>query len=349
MSRRQEKCGKHQDAQGSGVAKETIVNTAAAPSSGPYLHANIYTPRIMWEASAALAPAFIAAWYFFGIPALITTAWCIGSCMAGEALFDLTYRRRPRVMDGSAFLTGLLLAFNLPPSTPWYVCVSGSFVAVVAAKGIFGGLGKNIFNPALAARAFCMAAFPMALGSYTLTVKSFTSLDAIAAATPLLTLKFRGFDALASDCGGNGALLMQLLTGDRSGCIGETSIIALCIGGVFLLWRGIISWHIPVSMIVAAGTVALIIGHHPLYALVHVLSGGLVLGAFFMATDYITSPTYPLGKIIFGAGCGIILMIIRLYGVYPEGCMFSILIMNIFSPLIDRLTVPRRYGVNKRK
>jgi electron transport complex protein RnfD len=302
----------------------------------------------MWEVIAALSPALIAAWYFFGLPALINTAWCIGCCLACEALFDLVRRRHIRIADGSAFLTGLLLAFNLPPSAPWHVCVSGSFVAVIAAKGIFGGLGKNIFNPALAARAFCMAAFPMELGSYSIPVKSFTSLDAIAAATPLLTLKFRGLDALASDCGGNGPLLAQLFLGDRSGCIGETSVIALCIGGIFLICRRIISWHIPVSMIAAAGIVSLIIGHNPLLALVHVLSGGLILGAFFMATDCVTSPTYPMGKVIFGAGCGIILMTIRLYGIYPEGCMFSILIMNIFAPLIDRLTVPRRYGVGNR-
>jgi Na+-translocating ferredoxin:NAD+ oxidoreductase subunit D len=324
------------------------MNKAAAQSSGPYLHVNAFTPHIMWEASAALVPAFIVAWYFFGIPALITIGWCIGSCLAYEAFFDLICRRHPRVMDGSAFLTGLLLAFNLPPATEWYVCVAGSFVASIAAKGLFGGLGKNIFNPALAARAFCMAAFPVTLGTYTLTVKSFISTDAIATATPLLTLKFRGFDALTDEYGGIGTLLSQLLIGDRSGCIGETCIIALCIGGVYLIVRGIISWHIPVSMIAAAGTVALIAGHNPLFALVHLLSGGLILGAFFMATDYVTSPNYKLGKIIFGAGCGIILMIIRLYGIYPEGCMFSILIMNIFTPLIDRLTVPRRYGVKKR-
>jgi electron transport complex protein RnfD len=324
------------------------MNAAPYPIAGPYLHASAFTQHIMWETSAALAPAFIAAWFVFGLNAIITTAWCIGFCVVFETSFDLALKRRPRIADGSAFLAGLLFAFNLPPATPWLVCAVGSLVAVVVIKGIFGGLGKNIFNPALAARALCMAVFPFELSQYTAPVKSFISTDAVASATPLTLVKSGGIDALLSEFGDTGSVIMHFLLGDRGGCIGETSIAALCIGGIFLIWRGIISWHVPVSMIAVAGTIALFTGHGAAYALVQVLSGGLVLGAFFMATDYVTSPTYPLGKIIFGAGCGIILMTIRLYGVYPEGCMFSILFMNIFTPLIDRLTVPRRYGARKR-
>ena len=324
------------------------MNAAPYPIAGPYLHANAFTPHIMWETSAALAPTLIAAWFIFGLNAIITTLWCIGFCVLFEALFDLALKRRPRIGDGSAFLAGLLFAFNLPPAAPWLVCAVGSLVAVVVIKGIFGGLGKNSFNPALAARAFCMAVFPFALSQYPAPVHSFINMDAVASATPLAVIKSGGIDALVSEFGDTGSIVMHFIAGDRGGCIGETSIAALCIGGIFLLWRGIISWHVPVAMIVTAGIFALIAGHSASYALVHLLSGGLVLGAFFMATDYVTSPVYPLGKIIFGAGCGLILMTIRLYGTYPEGCMFSILIMNMFTPLIDRLTVWRRYGAGKR-
>ena len=323
------------------------MNAAPYPIAGPYLHANAFTPHIMWETSAALAPALVAAWFIFGLNAIITTLWCIGFCVLFEAAFDLALKRRPRIGDGSAFLAGLLFAFNLPPATSWLICAIGSLVAVVVIKGIFGGLGKNIFNPALAARAFCMAVFPFELSQYASPVKSFISMDAVASATPLTILKSGGIEALIAQFGDTGRLFMHLFSGDRGGCIGETSIAALCIGGIFLLWRGIISWHVPVAMIATAGTVAFFAGHSASFALVHLLSGGLLLGAFFMATDYVTSPVYPLGKIIFGAGCGLILMTIRLHGAYPEGCMFSILIMNIFTPLIDRLTVPRRYGAGK--
>jgi electron transport complex protein RnfD len=322
--------------------------SASAGFSGPYFHATAFTPHIMWEASAALAPALAAAWFIFGLHAIITTLWCIGFCVLFESLFDLALKRRPRIADGSAFLAGLLFAFNLPPAAPWYVCATGSFVAVVVVKGVFGGLGKNIFNPALAARAFCMAVFSLELSDYVAPVKSFFSMDAVTSATPLSIIKSGGLDALAAEFGDTGSLLMQCIIGDRSGCLGETSIVALCIGGIYLLWRGIITWHVPIAMIATAGTFALIAGHSAPFGLVHVLSGGLVLGAFFMATDYATAPIYPLGKIIFGIGCGLILMTIRLYGVYPEGCMFSILIMNMFTPLIDRLTLPRRYGEGKR-
>ncbi|MBN2037982.1 MAG: RnfABCDGE type electron transport complex subunit D [Chitinispirillaceae bacterium] len=207
------------------------------PVIGPYIHANIYTPHIMWEVSAALAPALLAAWFFFGLNALVIVCWCTGFCVLFEAAYDHAIKKQIRIGDGSAFLAGLLLAFNLPPFTPWYVCAVGSFVAMVIVKSLFGGLGQNLFNPALAGRAFCMAVFPVTLATYTAPVRSFVSFDAITTATPLAVVKNQGIDALVVQFSDTSHLISQLVLGDRGGCTGETSIIALLIGGVYLIGR----------------------------------------------------------------------------------------------------------------
>ena len=318
-------------------------------ATGPYYQLPEATAAIIGQVVVALVPAVIAGWFFFGIHALSTIAQCIVFSVAFEAGFDFCIGRSPRIADGSAFLAGLLLACNLPPLSPWYVCAAGSFAAIVVVKGMYGGLGKNIFNPVLAGRAFCMAAFPAALSAYVIPVRSFLAADALTGATPLAVLKTKGMAALIAGFGDTAHLSLQLLLGNRGGSIGETSAIALIAGGAFLLIRGIITWHIPVSMIVTTGLIAFASGLHVDGAMVHCMSGGLLLGAFFMATDYTTAPVYPLGKIIFGMGCAAILMTIRLWGAYPEGCMFGILIMNIFTPTIDRITFPRRFGEIKRR
>ena len=316
-------------------------------SPGPYYHANDSTPRIMADVAIACLPAALCGWFFFGVSAFIAMLVCVIGSVGFEILFDLCLKRRFRAGDCSALVTGLLLAFVLPPAVPWYVCVTGSFVAIVIIKGLFGGLGKNIFNPALAARAFLVVLFPIALSSYSAPIHAFLSFDATTAATPLSIIKTKGIAAFASGFGDAGGLYLKLLIGDRGGCIGETSALALVLGGVYMMARRIISWHTPVAMIATAGLIAFLTGGHMSGVIVHVLSGGLMLGAFFMATDYVTAPQFPFGKIIFGIGCGAILMVIRLWGTFPEGCMFGILIMNIFTPVIDRYTVPKPFGAVK--
>ena len=318
------------------------------PLPGPFVHGSQYTRQIMWDVALALAPASVCACYFFGLAAFLTIVLCVVSSLVFEAATDLFLGRKIRISDGSAFVTGLLFAFNLPAqAAPWYVCVMGSFIAIVVVKAFFGGLGKNIFNPALVARLVCMAIFPVALSSFGAPVHSFALLDGIAAATPLSILKTDGAHTLVTGFGTIQSLYHHLLIGDHAGSLGETSIVALFIGGVYLLIRKIISWHIPVAMIATVGIVAAGAGFCGVQSgvpIIHMLSGGLFLGAFFMATDYVTAPVYPIGKIIFGIGCGLLIMVIRLWGTYPEGCMFAILAMNIVVPLIDRNTVPRRFG-----
>jgi electron transport complex protein RnfD len=222
--------------------------------------------------------------------------------------------------------------------------------AILLAKQLFGGLGYTIFNPALLGRAFLLISFPKLLTSWNAPTAAFFGVDTVTCATPLNILKLEGIGKLIDTFGGQGSLYLHLLTGNRAGCIGETCIIALLAGGLFLLYRGYITWHIPVSYLGMVMLIAWIFGGRGLFSgdpLLHFLSGGIVLGAFFMATDYVTSPSTKAGQLLFGAGCGFITMLIRLKGGYPEGCMFSILIMNCFAPLIDRGFRSRVFGSPK--
>ena len=309
-------------------------------SISPHIRSAETTARIIWTVNACLAPAAIMGAWYFGIKAIFTMMLCIGASVGSEYLYQKLLKKKITLRDGSAFLTGLLLALNLPPQVPWYLSVLGSVVAILLAKQLFGGLGYTIFNPALLGRAFLLISFPKLLTSWNAPTAALTGVDTVTCATPLNILKLEGFDKLIETFGGQGSLYLHLLTGNRAGCIGETCIIALLAGGLFLLFRGYITWHIPTAYL---GTVMLIAwmcgGDSGLFTgdpLLHFLSGGIVLGAFFMATDYVTSPSTKPGKLLFGAGCGLITMLIRLKGGYPEGCMFSILIMNCFAPLIDR-------------
>lgn len=305
----------------------------------------------MWSVSASLLPAMLTGAYYFGPRAVFTVLLCIVSALLSEYIYQKGLKKRITLNDGSSFLTGLLLGMNLPPSVPFYIPVIGSFVAIVITKQLFGGLGYNIFNPALIARAFLLVSFPKLMTVWITPTAAFVGMDALTTATPLGILKEQGQIKLIEIFGDKLNLYWQLLAGNRAGCIGETSGIALIIGAAFLFFRRYITWHTPVSFIGTAALIAWIFGGtEGVFTgdpLLHILSGGMLLGAFFMATDYVTSPSMKSGQIVFGIGCGFLTMLIRLKGGYPEGVMFAILIMNCFSPLIDRGFKSRVFGAQK--
>ncbi len=322
-------------------------------SVSPHIKDRETTARIIWTVSAALAPAGVMGAFYFGPRAVLSIVLCVAASVASEYLFQKLLKRKITVKDGSAFLTGLLLAFNLPPAVPFYVPILGAMVAILLTKQLFGGLGFNVFNPALMGRVFCVITFPRLLTTWSAPTAAFTAIDARTCATPLNILKMDGMGKLIESFGGASPMYFQLLTGHRGGCIGETCVAALLAGALFLLYKKYITWHIPAAFLGAAGIIAWIFGGagslfcgDPLF---HLLSGGIILGSFFMATDYVTSPSSRGGRLLFGAGCGFITMLIRLKGGYPEGVMFSILIMNCFAPLIDRGFRPRLFGATKGK
>jgi electron transport complex protein RnfD len=322
-------------------------------SISPHIKSAETTSRILWSVNAALAPAAIMGFYYFGLRALLVLTLCIASSVAFEYCYQKLLRKKITTADGSAFLTGLLLGLNLPPSVPFYVPVLGSCVAVVLTKQLFGGLGFNIFNPALMGRAFLLVTFPKLLTNWSAPTAAFTGIDTVTCATPLNILKMEGMGKLLSVFGDKTSLYLHLLTGNRGGCIGETCIIALLAGGAYLLYKEYITWHTPVAFLGAAAVIAWVFGGKGSFfagdPLLHLLSGGIILGSIFMATDYVTSPSTKAGRLLFGAGCGFITMLIRLKGGFPEGCMFSILIMNCFAPLIDRGFRSKVFGARKEK
>jgi len=321
-------------------------------SVSPHIKCEVTVARIMWLVTLALVPAFAASVYFFGMRSLIVQAVTIISCLGFEALTLKIMNKPITLTDGSAFLTGLLLGFNLPANIPLYVPIVGSFVAITITKHLFGGLGYNIFNPALIGRAFVLISWPKQMTSWMDPVKSITSMDVVSTATPLNVIKLaettsQGMSTLLEQFGGSATnLYKSLLFGGVSGSLGETSALLILLGGVFLLVRGYITWHIPVSFIATVAIVAQVTGNDPVF---HVLAGGLMLGAFFMATDYVTSPSVRSAQIVFGICCGLLTMLIRLKGGYPEGVMFAILIMNCFAPLLDRGMRTKTFGSVKKK
>jgi electron transport complex protein RnfD len=320
-------------------------------SVSPHVRSEETTSRIMWSVSASLLPATITGAYFFGPQAVFTIILCIIAAVFSEYVFQKALKKKSSISDGSAFLTGLLLGMNLPPSVPFYIPIVGSFVAVIITKQLFGGLGFNVFNPALIGRAFLLISFPKLMTIWNEPTAAFVHLDAKTTATPLGILKEEGAAKLIEVFGDKINLYEQLLVGHRAGSIGETSALALLIGAAFLFYRGYISWHIPVSFLGTAAVIAWVFGGKgALFAgdpLLHLLSGGMILGAFFMATDYVTCPSIKKGQILFGIGCGFLTMLIRLKGGYPEGVMFAILIMNCFTPLIDRSFKTKLFGAKK--
>ncbi len=300
-------------------------------SGSPHIKSGQSVTRMMLDVIIALIPACIAGVYFFGPGALLTIALCIASSVGSEAAMRYFMKRDMTIRDLSAVLTGLLLALNLPPNTPWYIPVTGSAFAIIIVKQCFGGLGHNFMNPALAGRCFLLISFPVVMTTWT---APFAGVDAVSTATPLTALAEGGAAMPAT---------WDLFIGNVGGCIGETSALALLIGGAYLLIRKVIAIRIPLAYL---GTVALftLLTGHPEQIPFQLFAGGLMLGAFFMATDYVTSPMNRNAQWIFGIGCGVVTMVIRLWGGYPEGVSFSILFMNLFAPLLDRAFKPKVFG-----
>jgi electron transport complex protein RnfD len=319
-------------------------------SVSPHIRGKETVGRIMWTVNLSLLPAFIMSVYYFGPRAVYVTGLCIVASVLFEHAFQVSLKKKTTIGDGSAFLTGLLLGLNLPASSPFFIPIIGSFIAIVITKLLFGGLGYNIFNPALIGRAFLLISFPKLLTTWTEPTAKFIAMDAKTTATPLGILKEEGLVRLMEVFGSKTELYKSLFMGSTAGSLGETSAIALLIGAALLLARGYITWHIPVSYVATVGALAWVFGGEGLFTgdpLIHILSGSLILGAFFMATDYVSGPTVRKGQLIYGIGCGAITMLIRLKGGFPEGVMFAILLMNCFAPLIDRAVKPDLFGAVK--
>ena len=315
-------------------------------SPSPHIHSGDSVSKNMYNVVIALLPAYLVSLYFFGVGALAVSLISMLSCVLFEYLIQrFVFKGKTTVGNGSALLTGMLLAFNLPSNLPWWMVVIGAFVAIGVGKMTFGGLGNNIFNPALVGRVFLLVSFPAAMTTWPVpSPLSLQYTDAETGATVLAMIK-GGFGELPSH--------VDMLLGNMGGSLGEVSAIALIIGGIYLLIRKTITWHIPVSILL---TVVLFTGilhacNPAEYAspLVHLLSGGLMLGAIFMATDYVTSPMTHRGQLIYGVGIGIITVVIRTWGAYPEGMSFAILIMNAVTPLINTYVKPRRFGEKVKK
>jgi Na+-translocating ferredoxin:NAD+ oxidoreductase subunit D len=308
-------------------------------SVSPHLRAHDNTARVMRAVSISLVPAALASIYIFGWRALLVMAVSIAVSVAAEVLSQLVFKRKITVQDGSAVVTGLLLAFTLPVQTPIWMVAAGAFTAIFLVKQLFGGIGHNIFNPALAARAVLLASFPVAMTAWSTPVLALGRVDATAAASALGMVKeaAKAGTAVSMPYGS-----LDLLLGAVPGSLGEVCKAALLLGAAFLLIRRIIDWRIPLTFIGSVALLTFVVGKDPLFA---VLSGGLVLGAFFMATDYVTSPTTAWGRVVFGLGCGVVTFLIRQYGGFPEGVCYAILFMNCLSPLIEMSVKPRRFGV----
>jgi Na+-translocating ferredoxin:NAD+ oxidoreductase subunit D len=341
-------------------------------TSSPHVTGSESVPRIMYSVVLAMLPACLAAIWFFGVKALIVLLVASAAAIGVEALFlYMAGARGPalrkKALDGSALITGVLLALNLPATAPPWLVVIGVVAAIGLGKHAFGGLGNNIFNPALVGRVFLLISFPALMGTWgqvpevgsehwVSPYESFDSLtgkaegvEAWTEATPLGIVKVEkireaGVEKTLARYGDSKALFI----GKRGGSMGETSVLALLLGAIFLLWRRYITWHIPVSFVatvfVLTGIVWLVDPTRSLSPVIHVLAGGLIIGAFFMATDMVTSPVSPLGMLVFGAGCGLITAVIRLWGSFPEGVSFAILIMNGLVPLIDAKFKPKKFG-----
>ncbi len=309
-------------------------------SVSPHLRVRENAAKVMWEVNLALLPAAIAAVFLFGWRAALVIAVSMAVSLLTEVLSQLVFKREITIGDGSAVITGVLLAFTVPPQTPLWMIGLGAFLAVFLVKQLFGGLGYNIFNPALAARAILLSSFPVAMTAWASPVLSFGGADAVSAASALGIVKEAARSGIAAHVPYK---YLDLLLGTVPGSLGETCKIALLLGAAFLLIRGIVNWRIPTTFIATMALLSFIVGRDPLF---EVLSGGLILGAFFMATDYVTSPTTANGRLIFGAGCGIITFLIRLYGGFPEGVCYAILFMNCLTPLIESYVRPRRFGVS---
>ena len=302
-------------------------------SNAPHIHSGASTSRIMLDVTIAMLPAAIAAVVLFGLPALWIILTCVASAVVSELLFNLAVGKKQTVGDLSAVVTGLLLALNLSTKVPLWQCAVGSVFAIVVVKCIFGGLGKNIVNPAITARVLMLLTFGAVAGGANPVIVELTS-----SATPLDALN-QGVEGLQS-----APSIMSLLLGTHGGAIGETCAIALIIGFVYLVVRKVIKWYVPVSFVATVFVCYFIQTGNVTLALSQVLAGGLILGAVFMATDYVTTPVTNLGKVVFCVGCGLLTFYIRAFGSYPEGVSISILVMNLLVPFIEKLTARKPLG-----
>ena len=310
-------------------------------SSSPHIQTKTNVSNVMRDVVIALLPAALAGIFFFGVSAAINIVVAIVGAVASEYIVQRIMKKPITISDFSAVVTGLLLAMNVPASLPWWITLIGSIFAIVVAKQLFGGLGHNFINPALAARAVLLASWPVPMTTWTAP-----GVDAVSTATPLAIIK-GGADAIAANISdGTGVVdIFDLLIGRSGGCIGETSAILLLLGGIYLIYRGVITYHVPV---VYLSTVFILTfafsGFHLDMALYNLLAGVLFLGAFFMATDYASSPVNTRAQIVYAFGCGFLTSVIRYFGGYPEGVSYSILLMNVATPLLDKYVVPKKFG-----
>lgn len=333
--------------------ESSLANKRLVVSAPPHIHSGESVPKVMWVVFFALIPSGIAGAVIFGVAALNIIIVSILSCVLTEYLIQKLNHKRITLRDGSAALTGLLLAYNLSSGVPWWIPVAGGVFAIAICKQAFGGLGVNIFNPALAARAFLLASWPKHMTSFVapfswpFSCRVSLRADAVTSATPLMLFKeAKGFSLDKLNIS-----YIDLFLGNRGGCLGEVCILALLLGAAYLVWKKYIWIHTPLSFILTAGSLSWVFGKEGFFRgdfLFSILSGGLILGAFFMATDYVTSPITKKGQLIFGIACGLLTFVIRRFAGYPEGVSYSILIMNGCVPLIDRYVRPRRYGFNAR-
>lgn len=321
-------------------------------SPSPHIHSEDSVQKLMYGVIIAMLPAIAISLFVFGINALYVILLSVISCVAVEfALTKYLLKQEPTIMDGSAIITGILLAFNVPSNLPWWGVVLGSIVAIGIGKTAFGGLGNNPFNPALVGRVFLLISFPVQMTSWPVPLISrFQFADATTGATPLAIIK-EGIDAgkPVSELMNEIPSYFSLMLGELGGCVGEISAIGLIIGFIYMLWKKIITWHTPISMLatifVFTGILWLINPDKFIDPVFHLLTGGVLLGAFFMATDYVTSPMTTKGMLIYGVGIGVITVVIRVFGSYPEGVSFAILIMNGFVPLMNKYIKPKRFGI----
>ncbi len=317
-------------------------------SPSPHVHSDDSTRKIMYRVVYAMIPALLWSVFVFGLDALRVTLIAVAACLAFEYLIQKYLMKiTPSVTDGSALVTGILLAFNVPANLPWWIIVIGALAAIGIGKLSFGGLGHNIFNPALVGRVFLLISFPVQMTAW--PVNKQAEVDGLTSATPLGIIK----EGLT-----NGTPVAQIseqlpattdmLLGNIGGSLGEISALLLVLGGLYMLFKKVITWHIPVSVIVSVAAIAaafwMVDPQNYINPVYHVLTGGLMLGAIYMATDMVSSPMTPKGQIIYGVGIGVITISIRLFGAYPEGISFAILIMNAFTPLINTYVKPKRFG-----
>ncbi|MGA1874679.1 MAG: RnfABCDGE type electron transport complex subunit D [bacterium] len=306
-------------------------------SFAPHLVAAVDIQSIMRDVLLSLSPAGLVSMYLFGLSSLRIIAISCLTAVLTEWGFQRLAHREVRIFDLSALVTGVLLAFSVPPDLPLWTAALGSMLSILVGKELFGGLGFNLFNPALVGRSILLASWPSQMTTWKQPVRAFWGHpEATTSATPLTRLKLTG----------EGTPYLHLFVGQIGGCLGETSAMALLIGALYLWYRRVIDWRIPVSYLSTLCFFALILRQDPLF---HLLAGGLLLSAFFMATDYVTSPITPTGKLMFGAGCGLLTILIRIYGGFPEGVSYAILFMNALTPLIEQFTEPRPYGRMKIK